>query len=128
MQDHLPKHQSSPALFHDSSICNCNHLDRLACNSFKSIKLPYQHTWGLNREGVAIVEMPWKSGRDIKNEITELKNEILRTRGVTDATISTTVAGDLLEQDWILQNGYQSYTSFLKVMAGLMKDIFLFTN
>jgi putative ABC transport system permease protein len=54
-------------------------------------------TWGLDRDRVVVVEMPVHVDNDIRTEIRNLKNELLATAGIADVTLSTTVAGDLLE-------------------------------
>ena len=54
-------------------------------------------TWGLDRNRVVIIDMPVMGHNDISVEINTLKNEIISTAGIDDAALSTTVAGDLLE-------------------------------
>jgi len=61
------------------------------------IKLVLNNSWGLHRDGVAVIELPVNDsivGRI--NEVEQFKAELLETAGVEDVTTSRTVAGDLI--------------------------------
>ncbi|HTE29715.1 MAG TPA: FtsX-like permease family protein, partial [Chryseolinea sp.] len=53
-------------------------------------------SWGLDRNRVVVVDLPL-TGDDISAEINSLKNELLSTTQIEDVALSTTIAGDLIE-------------------------------
>lgn len=54
-------------------------------------------TWGLDRNSVVVVDMPQMQDKQSSIRINSMKNGLLSIAGVEDVTVSTTVAGDLLE-------------------------------
>ena len=61
------------------------------------VNLVLNNSWGLNREGVVVIELPVNDsiiGRS--TEVEQLKNELLGTAGIADVTLSRTVAGDMI--------------------------------
>lgn len=65
----------------------------------KQVDFVTTDSWGLNRKSVVVVELPKEetgnNGRALKIRL--FKNELLSTPGIEDVALSTTVAGDLVD-------------------------------
>ena len=66
-------------------------------NGFQSGEFCRNNSWGINRDGVIVVDLPADNTIEGRQEhIEELKNELRQLSGVVDLTTSTTVSGDVI--------------------------------
>jgi putative ABC transport system permease protein len=63
----------------------------------KQVDFVTSDTWGLDRNRVIVVEMPAEIREQSSSNVDYLKNELLSSAGVDDVALSTTVAGDLVD-------------------------------
>jgi putative ABC transport system permease protein len=64
---------------------------------FSQVNFVLNSSWGIDRDGVMVVELPVDNsivGRN--NDVETLKNELRGTTGIKDVTVSRTVVGDLV--------------------------------
>ena len=64
---------------------------------FSQVNFVLNNSWGINRDGVIVVDLPADNTIEGRQEhIEELKNELRQLSGVVDLTTSTTVSGDVI--------------------------------
>jgi len=63
----------------------------------QQVQFVIHNSWGLNRERVVVLDIPlYDSLMGTHPNVRSLKNELLAISGVEDATVSTTVVGDMI--------------------------------